>query len=55
MSTDNEIRWIADKYADNLKTRVNQRKREMEADDSSHYLIYKVLGVTDEEGKLIDV
>ena len=55
MSIDNEIRWIADKYADNLRTRVDQRIREMVADDSSHYLIYKVLGVTDEEGKLIDV
>lgn len=27
----------------------------MEADDDSHYMIYRVLGVSDEEGKLIDV
>lgn len=27
----------------------------MESDDLSHFLIYNVLGVTDEEGKLIDI
>jgi len=46
MSIDNEIRRIADKYADNLKTRIDQRVEEMEADDNSHYLIYRVLGIT---------
>ncbi len=55
MSIDNEIRRLADKYANNLKARVDQRVEEMEADDNSHYLVYQVLGVTDEEGKLIDV
>ena len=55
MSIDNEIRRIADKYADNLKARIDQRVEEMEADDNSHYLIYRVLGITNEEGKLIDV
>ena len=55
MSIDDEIRRLADKYADNLKTHVEQRIKEMEADDNSHYLIYRVLGVADEEGKLIDV
>ena len=55
MSIDNEIRRIADEYAANLKARVDQRVEEMEADDNSYYLIYRVLGVTDEEGKLIDV
>ena len=53
MSIDNEIRRIADEYAANLKARVDQRVEEMEADDNSHYLIYRVLGVTDEEGKLM--
>ncbi len=54
MSIENEIRRIADKYADNLKIRVEQRVEEMEADDNSHFLIYRVLGITNEEGKLID-
>lgn len=34
---------------------MKQRVAEMEADDKSHRLIYRVLGVTDEEGNLIDV
>jgi type II restriction enzyme len=54
MSIDNEIRRIADKYAGNLKTRIDQRVEEMKADDNSHYLIYRVLGITNEEGKFID-
>jgi len=29
--------------------------KEMEEDDKSHYLIYQVLGISDEEGKLIDL
>ncbi len=55
MPINDEIRQIADKYAANLKARVDQRVEEMESDDNSHYLIYQVLGVTDQEGKLIDV
>lgn len=55
MSIDDEIRRLADNYAANLKARIDNRVEEMEADDNSHYLIYRVLGVTDEEGKLIDV
>ena len=55
MSIEDEIRRLADKYAENLKDRVDQRIEEMESDDKSHHLIYQILGVTDEEGKLIDV
>ena len=55
MSIDNEIRRIAEKYVGNLKARVDQRIEEMEEDANSRYLIYKVLGVTNEEGKLIDI
>ena len=49
------IRQLADKYAADLKSRVDERVKEMEADDTSHYLIYRVLGVGDVEGNLIDV
>ena len=55
MSIDDEIRRLAANYAANLKARIDKRVEEMEADDDSHYLIYRVLGVADEEGKLIDV
>lgn len=50
-----EIKKLADRYAASLKEQVNLRTEEMEKDDTSHYLLYRVLGVTQEEGKRIDV
>ena len=50
-----KIESLACRYAENLKTQVNIRIKEMEEDDDSHRLIYRVLGITNEEGKLIDV
>ena len=49
------IMALADTYAANLKKQMDRRLFEMEADDNSHYLLYRVLGVTDEEGRLIDI
>jgi hypothetical protein len=49
------IRKLALKYASELKSKIEGRVAEMEEDDTSHYLIYQVLGVSNEEGKLIDV
>lgn len=49
------VRALALKYANELKSKIDDRVAEMEADDTSHYLIYRVLGISDEEGKLIDV
>lgn len=50
-----KIRELADKYASELKNQVNVRVEEMKNDDTSHYLIYRVLGITNEEGNLIDL
>lgn len=55
MSIENEIRALALRYASNLKSKVDARVVDMKADDTSHYMIYKVLGVTDKEGALIDI
>ncbi|MCY4197574.1 MAG: ApaLI family restriction endonuclease [Rhodobacteraceae bacterium] len=55
MMIEQEIRRLAASYADTLKARVDQRVEEMNADDNSHYMIYQVLGITDEEGRLIDI
>ena len=55
MSIDDDIRTLADKYATNLKTCVDERVAEMAHDRNSHYLIYRVLGIATEEGRLIDV
>ena len=55
MAIKEKIRALADKYSQELKERMLARVDEMESDDKSHYLIYRVLGITDEEGELIDV
>ncbi len=52
---ENEIRELADHYAAELKHKIDERVVEMEQDDRSHVLIYQVLGVSESEGKLIDV
>lgn len=49
-----EIRALADVFADQLKEKIDFRVKEMDEDDTSHFLIYRVLGVTDDEGRLID-
>lgn len=55
MAVRDDLKALALKYADALKTRMEARVAEMKADDTSHYLIYRVLGITDQEGELIDV
>ena len=54
MTIEDEIRQIANGYSDRLKKAMDSRVIEMESDDNSHYLIYQVLGISDEEGRLID-
>jgi ApaLI-like restriction endonuclease len=55
MPTEDKIRELAAAYADKLKSKMAARVEEMKEDDKSHFLIYQVLGVTDEDGELIDV
>ena len=56
MSTIQEkIKELANTYSENLKNKMDNRVTEMEQDNSSHYLIYRVLGVASKEGKMIDV
>jgi hypothetical protein len=55
MTTLEKIRLLADDYAERLKLAIDGRVAEMQGDDVSHYLIYRVLGVAQEEGRLIDV
>jgi hypothetical protein len=45
----------ADECARQLKEKIDERVEDMDEDDKSHFLIYQVLGVSDEEGHLIDV
>ena len=49
------IRDLANQYVERLAQRIDARVQEMERDDTSHHLIYQVLGISEKEGHLIDV
>lgn len=48
------INALASRYAETLKAVMGARVTEMKSDDNSHYLLYRVLGITNDEGQLID-
>lgn len=54
MSVKDEIRALANKSAQLLKKRIDKRIVDMNKDDTSHFLIYQILGVSFEEGRRID-
>lgn len=49
------IKQLANKYANDLTKQIDVRINEMQSDDNSHYLIYRVLGISNKEGELIDL
>ncbi len=55
INVEQEIRDLATDYAIKLEQKIAFRVEEMEKDDSSHFLVYRVLGISSEEGHLIDV
>lgn len=55
MTTTEKIKQLAEQYREKLTRVIDNRLTEMEGDDVSHYLIYRVLGITEIEGRLIDV
>lgn len=55
MPIENELRALSQSYSEKLSKQINSRITEMEDDDFSHFLIYRVLGVTTKEGKMIDI
>lgn len=54
MTIEQKIRDLALSYARALKSSIERRLSEMESDDRSHFLIYQVLGIGDQEGRLVD-
>ena len=48
------INELIRKYRKELKDKIDTRMIEMKEDDTSHYFIYKVLGIKENEGLLID-
>lgn len=55
MTAKDKIKILANTYAERLKTAIEGRVAEMQADNVSHYLIYRVLGIAEAEGRLIDI
>ncbi|MDA3838832.1 MAG: ApaLI family restriction endonuclease [Candidatus Delongbacteria bacterium] len=55
MTIKEKIIELANSYSENLKVKIDNRVAEMKEDNNYHYLIYRVLGVTTNEGRLIDV
>lgn len=49
------IEQLARQYAQDLQEKMNSRRLEMQMDDTAHYLIYRVLGITTLEGQAIDL
>lgn len=55
MTIHEEIKNLALDYSNNLLAAIDKRSKEMLADDVSHYLIYRVLGISFHEGQQIDL
>ncbi|HEX8407410.1 MAG TPA: ApaLI family restriction endonuclease [Thermoanaerobaculia bacterium] len=55
VSVEEQIRALAITYGQQLREKIDARSSEMEADDTSHYLVYRVLGISLDEGRLIDL
>lgn len=45
MAIKDKIKKLAEQYAETLHSQIVQRKEDMKDDDTSHYLIYRVLGI----------
>lgn len=54
MSFAQKLKQLSEEYSLRLKQNIEKRMEEMKEDDHSHYLIYRVLGITNQEGGLID-
>lgn len=50
-----KIEQLSNLYAETLDVKIQERKEEMLEDDNSHYLLYRVLGISDKDGQLIDM
>lgn len=50
----NKINELAFHYREELHKKIKERNEEIKNDNLDHTLIYKVLGISDEEGELID-
>lgn len=51
----NKIRELSAQYTQKLQKQILLRNEEMKSDDKSHYLIYRILGISTSEGEKIDL
>ncbi|MDR0611792.1 MAG: ApaLI family restriction endonuclease [Planctomycetaceae bacterium] len=49
------LRKLANDYRIELSSQIDNRVEKMRSDNNSHYLIYRILGISISEGQLIDV
>jgi ApaLI-like restriction endonuclease len=49
------IEELAGEYSKILKQKMSERETAMVGDDVSHFLLYRILGVSETEGRLIDL
>lgn len=52
---EDQLHELALMYRQNLKDRMAEREHEMASDNTSHYMVYRLLGVTYQEGYAIDL
>lgn len=50
-----KIKSLAEKYSIDLSQQINGRISKMKEDDNSHYMLYNVLGISNEQGYQIDL
>ena len=49
-----KIKWLSDNYKKQLNDKIIERQMEMGMDDKSHYMLYNLLGITNEVGEQIN-
>jgi type II restriction enzyme len=49
------IKILANGFRSELSSQIDKRVDEMSSDDNSHYLVYRILGISTSEGQIIDV
>lgn len=55
LTVSQKLTHAAKLHRDKLKTSMDDRDIEMESDDSSHHMLYRALGISEDEGKKIDI
>ncbi len=55
MEIKRKLEKLSERYRNSLSTKTATRLDEMAEDDASHFLVYNVLGVDNDEGELIDL